>query len=209
MTHQRFQHLKGFRAEELTPDDLKTIATILEKHGVEKARFGTGGRLAIAADADILQDVASELHIFPRFETENGITYIHFCPGYDQCKYGVADGKKVADRIAQIVFPEPLKAKVKVAIAACKMCCTEPYVKDVGLVATAKGWKVLFGGNGGGRPRIGNLIAEDLSDDQAVELVKRCLLYYLQNSTAKMRTARFMEKTGTKRFLQIVLAEPL
>jgi NAD(P)H-nitrite reductase large subunit len=207
MTHRRYQQIQGFRAEDITPDDLKTIAIILEKYGVDKARFGTGGRLAIAADQKVLQAVTSELQIFPRFETGNGITYIHFCPGHDQCKYGFSNGKKIADKIAKIVLPEPLKAKVKVGIAACRMCCTEPYIKDVGLVATAKGWTVLFGGNGGGRPRIADLIAEDLSDDQAVELVRRCLLYYQQNSTVKMRTARFMEKTGTRLFCQVVLSK--
>ncbi|WP_163339669.1 hypothetical protein [Desulfopila sp. IMCC35008] len=209
MTHQRFQHIKGFRAEELTPDDLKIIATLLDKHGVEKARFGTGGRLAIAAAPDVIQNVSSELQLFPRFETANGITYIHFCPGYDQCKYGVANGKTIAGKISQIVLPKPLKAKVKIAIAACKRCCTEPYIRDVGLIATAKGWKVLFGGNGGGRPRIGDLIAEGLSDEQAVELVRRCLVYYQQNSSVELRTARFMEKIGSKRLCQAVLAESL
>lgn len=209
MTEQRFLTLKGFRAEELTPDDLKTIAKILEKHEIEKARFGTGGRLAISAPPDVVQNVRAELEDFSRFETENGITYIHFCPGYDQCKYGVADGKNVADKISQIVFPKPFKIKVKIAIAACKMCCTEPYVRDVGLVATARGWKVLFGGNGGGRPRIGDLIAEDLEDAQAVELVRRCLVVYQQNSGEKLRTARFMEKIGSKQFRKLVLTDPL
>lgn len=209
MTHQRFQHIRGFRAGELTPDDLITIATILEKHGVEKARFGTGGSLAIVAPPDIVQNVHTELQVFARFDTENGITYIQFCPGHEQCQYGLTDGKQVAEKISQIVFPKPFKAKVKIAIAACKMCCTEPYVRDVGLVATAKGWRVLFGGNGGGRPRIGDLIAEHLSDEQAVELVRRCLFFYQQNSSEKMRTARFMEKFGVKHLCQVVLAEPL
>lgn len=206
MKDQHYRTIKGFKAENLTPADLRTIANVLEKYEISGLRFTTGGRLAAAGiDVDQAAAISVELSHFPNFETTNGITYIHFCPGHDQCRYGIVDGRQVAKKLGDIPLASSPDSKIKVSIAACSMCCTEPYVRDVGLLATRKGWKVLFGGNAGGRPRIGDTIAEELDDEQAVELVHRCLNYYLQHKKPKMRTARFMEEVGIEQFREAVL----
>jgi len=75
----------------------------------------------------------------------------------------------------------------------------------VGLVGRKKGWVITFGGNSGGRPRIGDVIAEDVSDPDAVALVRRCLVYYRDNVGKKLRTARFIEKTGIEAMKKAVL----
>jgi NAD(P)H-nitrite reductase large subunit len=98
-----------------------------------------------------------------------------------------------------------LPAKVKIGVSGCPFCCAESYVRDIGLIGRKKGWVVTFGGNSGGRPRIGDVIAEDVGDDEAVALVRRCLEYYRDNVDKKLRTARFVEKKGIDAIKQAIL----
>nr|MDA3969843.1 NAD(P)/FAD-dependent oxidoreductase [Desulfobulbaceae bacterium] len=59
--------------------------------------------------------------------------------------------------------------------------------------------------NGGGNPRIGDVIAEHLSDEDVIALAQRCLQFYGDNAKKKERTARFMERTELAVFKNAVL----
>jgi NAD(P)H-nitrite reductase large subunit len=76
------------------------------------------------------------------------------------------------------------------------MCCGESYVRDIGLVGRKNGWTVVFGGNAGGRPRVGDELASGLDADAALELVGRVLEHYRDNAKKCQRTARFVEARG-------------
>ena len=66
----------------------------------------------------------------------------------------------------------------------------------MGLISQRNGWKLIFGGNGAGRPRIGDVVAEDLSNEEAVALVEKCLNLYIEKAKFKTRSARFMDRLG-------------
>ena len=68
-----------------------------------------------------------------------------------------------------------------------------------------KGWTVIFGGNSGARVRIGDVLAEDLDKEAAVDLIRRCLYYYAANGKKRERTARFMERIGIDALKEAVL----
>ncbi len=133
------------------------------------------------------------------------VTYVQSCPGNNQCKYSIASSLSIGRKLEKLTFSKPLPHKVKVSVAGCRICCTEPFVRDVGLIAEQKGWKLVFGGNAGGRPRIADIIAAGLSEDKAIELVKKCLQFYLQHAHKKQRTARFIEQYGIDRFKKNIL----
>ena len=78
-------------------------------------------------------------------------------------------------------------------------------MRDVGLAAEKKGWRFTFGGNAAGRPRIGDLVADGLSDEEALNLVKKTLNYYLKTAKIKTRSARFMERIGIEKLKKAVL----
>jgi len=99
----------------------------------------------------------------------------------------------------------PLPAKTKVGISGCPLNCCESYVRDIGLFGKKKGWTLVFGGNGGGCPRIGEIIAENLSDDEAIELIGKCLDFYGKNARRLERTARFMTRTKIEKLQKVVL----
>jgi NAD(P)H-nitrite reductase large subunit len=59
-----------------------------------------------------------------------------------------------------------------------------------------KGWTVIFGGNGGTRPKFGDIIVRNLSAAEALELhATACGVLPEQCKTCE-RTARFMERVG-------------
>jgi NAD(P)H-nitrite reductase large subunit len=87
-------------------------------------------------------------------------------------------------------------AKLKIGISGCPRCCGESHTRDIGIMGTNRGWTVIFGGNSGTRPRIGDIIAGHLSKEEALDLVQRVLEYYRSHAKPNERTARFMERTG-------------
>ena len=106
-------------------------------------------------------------------------------------------GKKVEEALMAM----PLPAKTKVGISGCPMNCCECYVRDVGIFGKKKGWSLVFAGNGGGVPRLGDIIAEGLSDDEVIELAGKCLQFYADNARRLERTARLMTRTPLEKLL--------
>lgn len=190
----------------LDADEKEYVYAVLKKHKVDIIKVLPSQRLAIC-NPSREQIFSIEKALLSRMPSKKGIsvTYVQACPGLDQCKYAIADSLRIGRAIDQFTFNKNLPHKIKISIAGCSMCCTEPYVRDVGIIAKKKGWTVVFGGNAGGRPRIGDQIASNLTSEEAVALVKKCLDYYVENGTAKQRTARFIEQLGIDNFKNMII----
>ena len=190
--------MPGIKMGMLTPDDLETIASVCRKFKVPAAKITSAQRLAFLGLApEELGALKKELHIADTLpHTRNRIHYVQACPGSEWCKYGSGNSLALGAKIEKLEFDESLPAKVKVGISGCRFCCCESWIRDVGLISQRNGWKLIFGGNGAGRPRIGDVVAEDLNDEEAVALVKKCLNFYIRNAKFKTRSARFMERFG-------------
>lgn len=210
MPAQKFSLVPGFQVENFTLDSLEQLTRILRKYHIQTLKFTSTHRLGlIEPTPEELEHISQELQPLSAPRKNSWITSIQSCPGKNSCRHGIRDAETLARRIEKIELSSPLQARVKVGIAGCRRCCTEPYVRDIGLIPESKGWSLTFGGNGGGKPRIGDVIAEGLTDDQAVELIRRCLTMYQENAGPKMRTARFIESFGLQEFSRVVLAQPL
>src|SRR3546814_3491988 len=55
--------------------------------------------------------------------------------------------------------------KIKFAVSGCTRECAEAQGKDVGVIATEKGWNLYVCGNGGMKPRHAELLASDLDTE--------------------------------------------
>jgi NAD(P)H-nitrite reductase large subunit len=208
MDKKTYSVIPGLNMGLFSPKELEQIATIINKYDVPMTKITGAQRLALLGmDEEKQEQLKAELKTLTRPVVANGITYVQACPGVRWCKFGTADAPALGARIEQLTLPTPMPSKVKIGISGCRMCCTEPYVRDVGIFASKKGWTLVFGGNGGGNPRLGDIIAEGLTDDQVVELVQKCLSFYQQNTKFKSRTARFIERFGIDTFKQAVLTE--
>jgi len=129
---------------------------------------------------------------------------VKFCVGADYCKVGKQDtikiGKEIDNRFMGIKIPN----KMKIAVSGCQNSCAEPAVRNIGLIATKKGWNVLVGGTAGIKTRIGDLIAKNLSEDYVLDLISRIINYYKDNEEKK-RLGRFIDKKGLKEFKEAII----
>lgn len=190
--------MPGINAGMLTLDDLERITDIVRRYKVPMVKITGAQRLFYQGlHPEQLAELKDELHIpdSPP-HARNRVNYVQACPGKKWCKYGTKNTEKIAEALNNLELDGPLPAKVKVGISACRMCCCESWMRDIGLTAEKKGWRLSFGGNAAGRPRIGDLVADGLSDERAVELIKKILNYYLTTAKFKTRSARFMERVG-------------
>jgi len=181
----------------ISPVILDAISSVVTKYNIPITKITSGQRLALVGikheEVDkIWQDLS--MKVGPAVEL--CVHYVQACPGTEVCKFGVRDSLGMGLELEKLYVGMDLPAKVKIGVSGCPFCCAESYVRDIGLIGKKKGWIVSFGGNSGGRPRIGDIIAVEVSDDDAVALVRRCLEYYRDNVAKKIRTARFVEKVG-------------
>lgn len=190
----------------ITPEYLEAVARVARKHNVPLIKITSAQRLAFAGhDPAELPAIWQDLGLDKGPQKPAGIHYIQACPGAPWCKFGRQESLGLADRLEQALMAMPLPAKTKVGISGCPMNCCEGFVRDLGIFGKKNGWTLVFGGNGGGVPRLGDIIAEDLSDDEVLALAEKCLSYYAQNARPKERTARFIRRTGIEKLRVAVL----
>jgi len=190
----------------VSPDVLEAISSVVRKYNIPITKITSGQRLAlIGIHRNEVDQVWRDLKMEIGPAVELCVHYVQACPGTEVCKFGVRDSLGLGIKLEKLYVGMDLPAKVKIGVSGCPFCCAESYVRDIGLIGKKKGWIVTFGGNSGGRPRIGDVIAEDIGDDDAVALVQRCLEYYRDNVDKKLRTARFIEKIGIETIKQAVL----
>jgi NAD(P)H-nitrite reductase large subunit len=190
----------------VSPEVLEAISSVVRKYKIPITKITSGQRLAlIGIERDEIDTIWNELKMEVGPAIGLCVHYVQACPGTEVCKFGVRDSLGMGATLEKLFVGMDLPAKVKIGVSGCPFCCAESYMRDIGLIGKKKGWVITFGGNSGGRPRIGDIIAEDIDDTAAVKLVQRCLEFYRDNVDKKLRTARFVEKTGIEAIKKGVL----
>jgi NAD(P)H-nitrite reductase large subunit len=183
----------------VTPDDLEKIAKAGRKYRVPMLKITSGQRIAlIGLKPGDVQKITGDLGSLAKPESAPCVKFVQACLGTGMCKYGKQDSIGLARIIDEKFKDQMFPAKLKIGVSGCPRCCSESHTRDIGIIATPKGGTVLFGGNGGTRPRFGDLIARDLSSDDVVDCAQRLAQYYRSNAKPHERTARFMERIGVE-----------
>ncbi|MCJ7600485.1 MAG: NAD(P)/FAD-dependent oxidoreductase [Desulfobulbaceae bacterium] len=181
----------------VSPEILEGLAQVVRKHNIPVMKITSGQRLALVGiEEEDIDTVWQELKMDVGRAIELCLHYVQACPGMAVCKYGQQDSLGLGLEIEHFFYNYELPAKVKIGVSGCPFCCGESYVRDIGVIGKKKGWTVTFGGNSGGRPRFADVLAEDISKEEVIELIKKSLDYYRDNGKRKERTARFIERTG-------------
>ena len=190
----------------VTPDILENIANVVRKYRIPVIKITSAQRMALVGmDPEVVDEVWRDLGMDVGPAVELCVHYVQACPGNTLCKLGVQDSLGLGGKLEKIFVGMQLPAKAKIGISGCPMNCGESYMRDFGAFGKKSGWTVVFGGNAGRKPRIGDVIAESLNSDEVVGLAKRCFEYYAANGKKKERTARFIERIGIEAFKKAVL----
>ncbi|MBW2644745.1 MAG: NAD(P)/FAD-dependent oxidoreductase [Deltaproteobacteria bacterium] len=190
----------------VTPDMLETIAGVVRKYEIPVIKITSAQRIALVGmKPEVVDKVWQDLGMDVGPAVGLCVHYVQACPGNALCKLGLRDSLGLGGKLENLFVGMDLPAKAKIGISGCSMNCGESYMRDFGAFGKKSGWTVVFGGNAGRKPRIGDVIAEGLSSEEVIDLAKRCFEYYAANGKKKERTARFIERIGIEEFKKAVL----
>lgn len=115
------------------------------------------------------------------------------CVGSTWCRYGVQDSVGMAVDLERRYRGLRSPHKLKFGVSGCARECAEARGKDVGVIATDKGWNLYVCGNGGQTPAHAKLLASDLDDETLQRYIDRFLMFYVRTADRLQRTAPWLE----------------
>ncbi|WP_276726611.1 nitrite reductase large subunit NirB [Pantoea septica] len=181
---------------EITPQGLKVIGEVAERYNLYTKITGSQRIGLFGAQKDDLPAIWSQL-IAAGFETgqayAKALRMAKTCVGSAWCRYGVGDslgfGIALENRYKGIRTPH----KMKFGVSGCTRECAEAQGKDVGIIATEKGWNLYVCGNGGMKPRHADLLAADLDSDTLIAYLDRFMMFYIRTADRLQRTSLWLE----------------
>ena len=192
----------------LTPEILDGLAKVARKYNVRIIKITSGQRIALVGlNKDDVDKAWKDLDMEVGHAEGLCVHYVQACPGTETCKFGQGDSLGLAAKIEKMYVGKEniIPAKTKFGISGCRLNCAESYLRDFGAFAAPDGWTLIVGGNSGGRPRIGNVVAEKLTEEEVIKLLQKCLDYYSKNARPRERMPRFVERIGAEEFMKAVL----
>jgi nitrite reductase (NADH) large subunit len=199
---------------EITPDKLIAIGAVAKKFGLYTKITG-GQRI------DLFGAQVHELPLIWRdlidAGFESGHAYgkamrtVKSCVGSTWCRYGVQDSVGMAIDIENRYRGLRAPHKIKLAVSGCTRECAEARSKDVGVIATEKGWNLYVCGNGGMKPRHADLLACDIDTPTLVRYIDRFLMFYIRTADRLQRTSTWLDNLegGLEYVKQVVCEDKL
>ncbi len=181
---------------EVTPDGLIAIGQIGKKYGLYTKVTG-GQRVDLfGARVDQLPLIWKEL-IDAGFESGHAygksLRTVKSCVGSTWCRFGVDDSVGLAIELENRYKGLRAPHKIKFAVSGCTRECAEAQSKDIGIIAVEGGWNLYVCGNGGMKPRHGDLFATNLDKETLIKYIDRVLTFYVQTADRMQRTSVWME----------------
>jgi len=199
---------------EVTADGLIAVGMVAKKYGLYTKITG-GARVDLfGARVEQLPLIWEEL-IAAGFESGHAygksLRTVKSCVGDTWCRYGVADSMGFAIALENRYKGLRTPHKIKFGVSGCTRECAEAQGKDVGLIATEKGWNLYVCGNGGMKPRHAELLATGLDEAAAVQLIDRFLMFYVRTADRLQRTSTWRDNLegGLDYLKQVVVQDKL
>ncbi|MFG6458447.1 nitrite reductase large subunit NirB [Roseateles sp. BYS96W] len=181
---------------EVTPDGLIAVGQIAKKYGLYTKITGGARVDMFGARVEQLPLIWEEL-IAAGFESGHAygksLRTVKSCVGSTWCRYGVDDSVGLAVEIENRYKGLRAPHKIKFGVSGCTRECAEAQGKDVGIIATDKGWNLYVCGNGGMKPRHAELIASDLTKADLIKYVDRFLMFYVRTADRLQRTSTWRD----------------
>ena len=181
---------------EITPDKLIVIGRVAQRFGLYTKITG-GQRIDLfGARVEQLPLIWKDL-VDAGFESGHAygksLRTVKSCVGSTWCRYGMQDSVSMAIRLEQRYRGIRSPHKLKLAVSGCTRECAEAQSKDVGVIATERGWNLYVSGNGGMKPRHATLLATDLDDATLIQYIDRFLMFYVRTADRLQRTSTWLD----------------
>ncbi|WP_318516901.1 nitrite reductase large subunit NirB [Photobacterium leiognathi] len=199
---------------EVTPAGLLAVAQVANDYNLYTKITGAQRIGLFGAQKDDLPAIWKRL-IEAGFETgqayAKALRMAKTCVGSTWCRFGVQDsvglGVELENRYKGIRTPH----KMKFGVSGCTRECAEAQSKDLGIIATDAGWNMYVGGNGGMKPRHGDLLAADLDHDTLIKYIDRYLMFYVRTADKLQRTSTWLESLdgGVEYLREVIVNDKL
>jgi nitrite reductase (NADH) large subunit len=181
---------------EVTPEGLIAIGEIAKKYGLYTKVTGGQRVDMFGAQLDQLPLIWQEL-IDAGFESGHAygksLRTVKSCVGSTWCRYGVDDSVGLAVELENRYKGLRAPHKIKFAVSGCTRECAEAQSKDIGVIAVEGGWNLYVCGNGGMKPRHGDLFATNLDKETLIKYIDRILTFYVRTADRLQRTSVWMD----------------
>ena len=181
----------------LTAEKLRKIADAVEKYA-SHVKFTESQRMLVFGikpeNAEKFCEIAG---VKPA--PGAGVKSVKWCP--PECIFSLQDSRAMAERLEKLKGMK-LPANMKIAVSGCPNSCTETQVRDIGLMGKKNGFTLYVGGCVGKNPRIGRVLKDKLSMEEAEELVMKIVDVYREKAEEGERLGKFIERIGWENFLK-------
>ena len=178
------------------PDQLRKFAGVAEKYNVSDLKITSAARIAILGiKENQVDEIWDDLGMDAGHATGLCVRSIKVCPGIRYCRLAKQDSLKMGMQLDKVYHGMVLPSKMKMGVSGCKIQCAENCIKDISLYGLKDGWTLMIGGNGSARPRLADILVEDLSFENAKNMVAKVIDYYKLNSKRE-RMGRMVERIG-------------
>jgi NAD(P)H-nitrite reductase large subunit len=188
----------------VTPELLERLAKIAVKYSAE-LKITSAARIAFLGikeeDVDTIWD---DLGIDQGYPVGLCVRSIKVCPGKSYCRLAKQNSIEMGMKLDRKYHGMPLPSKMKMAVSGCKIQCGENCIKDISLYGTETGWSVMVGGMGGIKPRLAEVLVEDVSSQRAEEIVENIITYY-KDYGKRARIGFILDKIGIQTLREAVL----
>jgi nitrite reductase (NADH) large subunit len=181
---------------EITPEKLIVLGRVAKQYGLYTKITGAQRIDLFGARVEQLPFIWREL-VDAGFESGHAygkaLRTVKSCVGSTWCRYGVQDSVLMAINVENRYRGLRSPHKLKMGVSGCTRECAEAQGKDVGIIATEKGWNLYVCGNGGIKPRHADLLAKDLDDRTLVSFIDRFLMFYIRTGDRLQRTSNWLD----------------
>ncbi len=181
---------------EVTPQALIVLAEVAQEYNLYTKVTGAQRIGLFGVQKNDLPQVWSKL-IAAGYETGQAygksLRMVKTCLGQTWCRYGVQDSSSLGSLLEHRYKGIRSPHKMKFGVSGCTRECSEAQGKDLGIIATDRGWNMYVGGNGGTIPRHGELLASDLDQETLIKYIDRYLMFYIRTADKLQRTATWLE----------------
>lgn len=190
---------------------LRKICDVADKYKIQAVKLTSAQRIALVGiKEEDLDNVWKDLDQTPGAAIGLCVRSVKICPGTTFCKRGVQDSVGLGLKIDSIYHAMSLPNKMKMGVSGCMLSCSEVWVKDIGVMGTPKGWKILVGGNSGTRPRIADVLVEEIAtDEEVLAIIEKIITWYKAEPKKEQRLCRLVEQMGIDAFRQAVLGQEI
>lgn len=189
----------------VTPDQLRKIADVAEKYGAATLKVTGAQRIAIVGLKEEDIDKAWEdLGMKPGAAIGLCVRSVKICPGTTFCKRGLNDSVTIGQKLDSIYHGQDLPNKLKIGVSGCPNSCADNHTRDIGLIGTAKGWRVYVGGKGGRKPRLGDMLVPTIDEENLFKLIDKIIQVYATYGEKHERIGDYIDRVGLETFKEQV-----